>query len=712
MTVSAESSSVVRSQVDVLFRPANIAIIGASSKPGALSNAVLRNLRRSNYEGEILLVGRSGGEVDGIPILTHIEELPVQVDLGILVVPAEALLTTVEQCVAREMRTAICFASGFAEMGNDGRQQQSRIGQIARQGNLALVGPNTIGYSNFIDGFHVRLIEQIMPPPLPDDGSTGMAIVTQSGGIAAHLASSLQARKVPTSYVMATGNEADQEVTDMIDFLADDPRTSLVAIYAEEIKSPPKFLTAARRAIARGKTIVLLHPGRSEKGRAAASSHTGALAADHSAMRTTVSRAGVLVVDTLEELIDVAELAYRYPKPLAGGLGLVTASGAICALVQDYAETLSLNLPDLGEEQVEALRDILPVFLPPRNPLDLGTLLTWQPQLVGLGVKALLSDPNIGAVIVSLPLADTEYNLAWLNSYLELAAGHPKPVIYVVGCEDAPLDPALQTVFEDNGIVLKRSAERALRTIAKLRSIKPGPGGVPTGETRAPLSFDLGTIGSGPLPEWKGKRLLSEVGVPVPRGSLATTVEQAADIATAIGYPVVLKAQAKDLQHKTEVGGVVLKIADAEGVKAAWTTLQNNIRKNCPEIALDGILVEEMSQPGLEMVVGSIRDPKWGPVVMIGLGGIWIEALGDIRLIPPDLSKQEIVEEIWKLRGAKLLSGFRGAPAIDVEAVADVVAAIGQLMLAETRISEVDVNPLVARPQGQGAIALDALIVA
>ena len=700
-----------RANIECLLRPTSVAILGVSTKPNSPGQIVRNNLIRGGFAGDIYLVGRSGGQIEGCPILTSVDDLPIGIDLAILVLPADATAEAVAQCAGKGVKSAICFASGFAEMGEEGRLAQLELGRMAEQAGMALVGPNTVGYFNFIDSFHVMLIDLTAAPRLPEDSGRALAIVAQSGGIGAHLAGSLQARAVPISYMMTTGNEAHLGLADFIDHFAGESRTGGIVVYAEQIKDPGAFLLAAERARDAGIPVVMMHPGKSAKAQEAASSHTGALAGNHNSMRMAVEQVGVVVVDTLEELIDVGQLLLRFPDPQSGGLGVLTGSGAICAIALDYVEELGMTVPPLAERQAEALRGHLPAYTPPRNPLDLGTLVGWKPELMGVGAQALLADPDISSLLVSFPMADPQMSIDWMNSYLKALAGNRKPAVYVIHNEDKPLAPALVELIEKSGVVVMRSCERAMRALAcvnRLAQARASGGGRRTTRT----AFDLPAIGPGPAPEWQGKKILEAIGVPVPDGALARSADEAAAIANRIGYPVVMKAQAGQLTHKSDAGGVLLNLADEGAVRRAWDTLHANIERAQPGLVLDGALVETMGERGLELVVGAYRDANWGATVMIGLGGIWIEALGDVRLIPVGMATEAIVTEVRKLKAAKLLDGFRGSPPVDVEAVADVVARVSDLMVANLEIAEIDINPLVAYGRDKGVLALDALIVA
>lgn len=708
---AAAAEGARRPNLQPLFRPTSVAIVGMSSKPGSAGQVVLDNLLRGGYAGSVHLVGRSGGEIMGRPVLTDVSQLPAGVDLAILMLPADAVLATIEACVARGVRGAVCFASGFAEMGEAGREAQRHIAEVARAGGLALLGPNTVGYFNYVDAFHVFMVEQTLPPQLDPAAGKAVAVVAQSGGVGAHLATSLRMRGVPLSYMMTTGNEAQLGLAEMTDFFVDDPHTGAVVVYAEQIRSAPDFLATAGRARAAGKPVVLLHPGRSERSQAAAQSHTGALTGNHAAMRLMVEHAGVLVAESLEEAIDLGQLLLRHPEPPTGGLGLVTASGALCGIAQDYVEPLGLDLPALSPEQTERLREHLPDYTPPRNPLDLGTLVAWKPELITLGIRAILADAAVGSVVVSLPMPGPETAVLWLRHYLQGLEGGAKPAILVMQNEDDPLPPAFVDEAKRRGAIVMRSPERALRALARLtrfgraRAAEGGAAARPAAAA-APLG-----LGRGTQAEWVGKQLLRRLGLRVPAGGLATSADEAVRIAADIGYPVVLKAQAATLAHKSEVGGVLLNIADEPSLRAAWLRLHENVGRAEPTLKLDGALVEKMGERGLELVVGASRDSAWGPVLMVGLGGIWVEALGDVQLLAPGLPRAAIVERLRGLKAAKLLDGFRGAPPVDLDAVAEVVSLVGELMQQHPEVTEVDINPLVAYGRGEGVVALDALVV-
>jgi acyl-CoA synthetase (NDP forming) len=694
--------------VERLMRPKSVAIIGISSKPGSAGHTVLANLTLNKFPGDIHLVGRSGGEIEGRKVHTSIDELPEGVGLAVFTLPAAGVKEALEGCARRKVKAAVVFASGFAEVGNTAAQEE--LQKIAAAGDISMLGPNCLGYSNFVDGLQIGFASASPVANLVGANDSAIAILSQSGGFMAHLRQAFEGRNIPTSYTISPGNEAGPDLVDFIEYFILDKATKAIVLYAEDIRRPNEFLAVAKKARAAGKPVIMMHPGRSAAAQAATNSHTGALAGNHAMMRTLVAHAGIAFVETLDELADTSEILARYPEPPTKGPGILTFSGAFCAIAHDFSETIGLDVPKLSPATEEALKKRLPSFVSPKNPLDLTTQPIWEPDLVGYGTKALFDDPNLGSVVISITVGGPAQSVKYMHGIIEAAKTSKKPLVFSVLGDTSPLDPEFLRLAKENKIIISRSSERSLRAMAKATEHGRAVAQAKDVVAAKPVS-GLPKLGSGTQVEYLGKEVLKAAGIRVPEGGLAKTADEAVSIAKKIGYPVVLKAQAAKLAHKTEAGGVILNIADDAAMKEAFTRLYANVKKHAPDITLDGGLVEKMSPKGLELVVGANRDPKWGPAVLVGLGGIMVEALGDVRLIPADLGEAGIIAELQKLKAAKLLNGFRGMPPVDLEAVAKTVMAVGQLMRTVPEITEIDVNPLVAYGKGQGVTALDALIV-
>lgn len=705
-----------------MLTPRSVAIVGVSPRPGTPGRILLNELRANAYPGEVHLVGRSGGQIDGIPVLDSIADLPRDVDLALLITPAGALRESVAGCVRRGVNAAIAYASGFAEFGDAGRAEQAEITRLARDGGLALTGPNCLGFVNYVNPLTTIFIPGPPLTPLPPGTADALVVLAQSGGLMGMVSRGLRGRGLPVCCTVSTGNEAGLTLADYLGYFATDPVVGGIVIYAEDIRDPQAFLAGVRTARSRGKHVVLLHAGRSERGRRAAASHTGALATDHRTATTVLSRAGACVTQSLEELLDVAEILARYPEPPVADTAVATTSGAFCAIALDALDGLGLEVPELSPATMTALTERFPSYMRPGNPLDLGTAAAADPPLFHDGLAALLADDAIGSVTLAVPFVDPAANQAMLEQVTRAAARQRKPVTVSLLGDITPITPEFRAYATAHGMVISNSPERMIRAVAAVTrygralarpvATSAAAPAVPAQGTSAGPGFTAGLAdalaGRGALPEWLGKRLLASAGLPVPPGGLASTPDRAARIAAQVGYPVAAKLQAASLQHKTEAGAVILGIGDEPELRAAWSLLASRAAA-AGETAPDGVLVEAMAPAGVELIVGARRHPAWGPVITAGLGGIWVEVLGDVRLLPPDLAEEEIVAELRRLRAAKLLDGFRGCPAADLTSVARVIAAVGRLMTAHPEISELDINPLLAHPSG--AVALDVLIV-
>ncbi|WP_205421230.1 acetate--CoA ligase family protein [Rhizobium terrae] len=691
--------------LDRLLRPRSIAIVGASPDPASIGGGVLSNLELFKYSGDLHLVSRSRDEINGRPCVKTIGDLPKGVDVVILIVPQAAIKDSIIACVEREVAGVIVYSSGFAEAGEEGRQQQDELAEICRKAGIAMLGPNCMGYTNYIDGIPLTF----EPVDLRGVGERSrVAIVAQSGATAANIRFAMHSRDIAVSYVIATGNEAVLAAEDLIAWLIEDPDNTLVAVYVEQVKNPQKFLAVAARARALGKPIVMLHPGSSERGKAAAQSHTGALAGDHATMQAAVRNEAVALVDTTDELFDVAAILARYPLPPAGQAGIVTNSGAIRGLCFDFCERVGLPIATLSDEVHAELSAQVPPYVHVDNPFDIGTTGFANPGIFGTSTASMLKDPNVGIVFLSHAGGSPPMQIKKSDAIIPVAATATKPVILNIIGDDYPLDPTFMKAVRDSGIPFFRSPERAMRAMAVVMNYAAA---LAATKDRTSEGVRLTkTPASGLVVEYEGKRILSELSIQTPKGALAKSADEAVKIAAEIGYPVVMKAQAAELAHKSDVGGVAINLADEAAVRAAHEKMHAGIATHKPGLKLDGVLIEGMARQGLEMVVGAKRD-QWGPTVLVGLGGVWIEALADARLLPADISRERAIAEIRKLKAAKLLGPFRGQPARDVKAIADVVVKLGALMRSTPEIVEVDINPLVVYGEGDGVLALDALFV-
>jgi len=686
-----------------LLRPRSVAIVGISPEPGSLGATALANLTGIGFAGDIHLVSGSSREIDGRRCFHAIDELPEGVDAAVLAVPRQAAVDAVKACVRRRIGAAVVFASGFAEMDDAGRAEQETLTKIAREGSLALCGPNCIGLVN-VPGKVALTFEPLAPPTAGRGRAIG--VVTQSGAMCSTLRLALLAKGLNLSCVVSTGNEAVLTTEDFLAFLIDDEATQVVVLFMEEVRDPKLFLALAARARERKKPIVLMHPGRSARAQSSARTHTGAMVGNHAVMAALVAREAVVLVETLEELIDSAEIFARFPKPPASGTAVMTNSGAFKGYALDFAETIGLDLPELSPASVAGIKTVLPPFAAIENPVDVTAHSIRDATILGRTAAHLLADPAMGSLVISIVAGAPRFAMDKANSIVAGIGGHhEKPVAVATMGDETPLPAEFSQVLRDRGVAFFRSPDRALRAMA--RAAWYGRAVIPARRRAIPVALpNYQAPAAGALAEYQGKALLSSLGIAVPAGALARHPAEAREIARRIGFPIALKAQSAALAHKTDAGGVMLDVADDAALGGAWDTLHANTKK--AGHSLDGVLVETMAAPGVELVVGAHREAAWGEVLTLGLGGIWIEVMHDIRILPADADRDEIVAELLRLKGAPLLSGRRGTAAADLDAVADCAARLGAFLHADPRIAEIEINPL--RAYAKGVLALDVLM--
>lgn len=712
------SASALRPGHGPLLDPRAVAIIGMSRRPATPGRFILDNLTLNAFAGDIHLIGREAAEIDGRPVGTRIADLPEGIDLAVLALPAAGVEEALRDCAARGVRAAVIHASGFAETGNAAGQE--RLSQIARDAGMVLLGPNCLGFMNHVNRLRISFVNAQALPEFDASGPPAVGIASQSGGLLAHIRMGFSGRGLQLSRSFSLGNEAGLDLAGAVAAMAADDVTALIVAYAEEIRDVAAFLDAVALARSRGKPVVLLHPGRSARAAAATASHTGAMAGDHAVMSVALERAGVVLVGDLDEMIDVAEILAHHPEGAAQGPGIITVSGAYCAIAHDFCDAIGLPLPALAAHSLQALGQALPDYLAPGNPLDLAALPSTRPDLLESCARALLDDPNLGSLVLSLPVSSGARGAAFVEAVTRARAASDKPVILTVLGDRTPVPGTFDADARTAGLMTGRSIDRSLRALrlirdwtqasARPRRVDPAPAATATATATAPAALigpDGVVPGAGPMAEWRAKAILRAQGLAVPDGGLAQNLAEAQAIAARLGGRVAMKAQAAQLAHKTELGGVILNVDGPDAVAEAFATLQGRTRG----LDIDGVLVERMAPPGVELVIGARRDPRWGPVVLAGLGGILVEALGDVRLMPADLEPADIRAEVLRLRAAALLGPFRGREAVDLDAVADLVARLGALMIAHPEISEVDLNPVFAHPAGCGCTIADALII-
>jgi acyl-CoA synthetase (NDP forming) len=481
-------------------------------------------------------------------------------------------------------------------------------------------------------------------------------------------------------------------------------------MYVESLRRPQAFIAAARRAREAGKPIVMLHPGKSNKAQESAATHTGAMAGDYALMKAKLGREGVIFAETLEELGDIATMAVTCKALPGANMAVLGESGALRGLAFDIAEDIGLDLVDLNDDNTPAMRAILPDYVPVSNPTDNTALGLSEPEIYTKVLTVLLEDPRVGSVVASIIQSDPITSKIKFPAIIKVLEDgtFPKPLVFAGVDEGATVPPEYVEGLRKVGIPWFPSTERAYRAIARLADLSKRD---LTDRSQPPLSVPGLADVSGAVPEYRAKALLKPLGIAFPDSTFAANEEEAVAAADALGYPVVMKAQAAALGHKSDAGGVILNLKSADEVREAFTQMFQNVANYDASIALDGVLVEKMGTMGIEMIVGAKNDPEWGPVVLAGFGGVTAEILKDVKLFTPDMGVEQVEAGLLSLKQAPLLKGWRGAPPRDVAALAALIVQVGRVMTGNPRIREIDLNPVIVHPQGEGVVALDALML-
>jgi acyl-CoA synthetase (NDP forming) len=695
-------------QVDRLLRPKSVAVVGASDRTGALGATLLNNLVQYEFAGDIYPVNPKRDELLGLKVYHSVEELPEGIDCAVLAIPRPFVLDTVRQLAARKCGAVVIYSAGFSEAGEEGMRDQQELARIAHESGMVVEGPNCLGCTNYVARVPLTFVETNMQSP--PKGTRAVGIASQSGALAAVLATALHPRGLYVSTSVSTGNEAASGVEDYVEWLIDDEDTHVIAMYVESLRRPKAFVAAARRAREAGKPIVMLHPGKSNKAQESAATHTGAMAGDYQLMKAKLSREGVIFADTLEELGDITEIALRCQALPGANMAVLGESGALRGLAFDIAEDIGLDLIDLNDANSPELRAVLPDFVPVSNPTDITALGLSEPEIYTKVLTTLLEDERVGSVVASIIQSDpitSGIKFPHIIKVLEDGT-FTKPLVFAGVDEGARVPQEYIDGLRKVGIPWFPSTERAYRAIARLAELAKRD---LTDRSATPLKVEGLEQVSGVVPEYQAKELLRPLGIEFPESRFAANEEQACLAAEAIGYPVVMKAQAAELGHKSDAGGVILNLTSADEVRGAFTRMFQNVAAYDKSIALDGVLIEAMGKMGTEMIVGAKHDPEWGPVVLAGFGGVTAEILKDVKLFTPDMDQAAVHSGLLELKQAAILKGYRGSAAKDVAALAELIVLTARIMAGNPRIREIDLNPVIIHAEGEGVVALDALML-
>jgi acetyl coenzyme A synthetase (ADP forming)-like protein len=677
------------------FDASAVAVIGASADPSKVGGSVLANLRAGGFPGRVVAVNASRPVVQGLPAVPSVLDVADRIDLAVVAVPAPAVLPTLKQCVTKSIPAAVVVSAGFREAGEEGRAREAELRGWLREAPLRLIGPNCLGWIR-----PGRRLNLTFAPGMPAAGTLGF--FSHSGALGTAILDWSREHRLGFSLLASLGNQADVDETDLLGALAADPDTHVVLGYLEGVADGRAFVAALAAAAAR-KPCVLMKAGRSLEGARAVTSHTGALAGSDRAFDAAVRQAGALRVTTLEEMFDVARALVAGRTPPGRRVILVTNGGGLGILATDAARDAGLEAAPLPEATRARLAAVLPAHASTTNPVDLIGDAT--PSRYGTALNVLAGEPASLVVMLAPQAATDAAGVA--RAVLGATREWPAPVLGVFA-GGARVGPGV-TVLEDAGVPCYPFPERAVRALAHVvtlarRRPAASPPAVAVDEARRAAAV-AGARNAGTLGILEGGPLLEAYGIDVVPARPARTPSEAAAVARALGRPVAIKILSPDIAHKTDVGGVVLGLGTPEDVAAAAQAMLARVARTRPEARLDGVLVQAMAGAGAtELLVGMVRDPQFGALVVVGLGGIFVEVLGDTatRLAPVDPGEARAM--LGELRAAPVLAGFRGRPAADLDALARAVSAFSRLVSDVSELQELEINPLLAGPDGARAL--------
>ena len=700
-----------------LFHPRSVALIGASTEQNKLSGRPFRFFREFGYSGNVYPVNPKYPEIAGVPCFAKLSDIPGEVDLAVITLPATAVPEAMTACGVKGVKAAAIISSGFAEVGDQGIRLQDELKRIALKNEIAVCGPNCSGFVYFPERV-TATFSVGLDGGFPEAGPA--AFISQSGALSSYILGAAKERGLAFRYWITTGNECVLSFTDYLQYVLEDPEVRLVLGYLEDARDGEAFQAAARRALALDKPLIIMKTGRSEAGAKASVSHTGSLAGADEVYQAVFSQLGVLRADSLDELFDLAILAQASRRPSGRRVQVVSISGAAGILMADVGSDLGLEFSDLSATTKDELRRIMPPFASIANPMDVTAEAVARPGLLTQAAEVILTDPNVDNLVMFFGIVPGAHEKL-ATGIAQVAQGTDKLVLmtwFPLPHADIwmKLTGAGVPVFSEPTRGIRALGKMAQYAAARARSLAQNPDAIGGNVVLEPavdkILDEAEDQGRRTLSEVEAKILLKALGLTIPRGGLARSATEARSVFLDIGGPVALKASSPDLLHKSEAGVIRLGLKTEEEVERAFAEIASRAKQWNPQVRLDGALVEEMiGGETREIIVGARQDLRFGPVVTFGLGGIFVEAIRDFAVWPAPLTLHEARAMIQSIRGYRILTAFRGQPVADLEAVAQLLCRIGQFAWAwRTRIAEVEINPLFVLPEGSGVIVGDALI--
>ena len=671
-----------------MLYPKSVAIIGASPDANKLNGRPFHFMRRDGYAGKLYPVNPRYEDIHGVKCYPDVASLPEAPDMAIVAVSAARCIETVEALGKKGTPVAVIFSSGFGEMGPEGKAMEAKLLETARKTGIRICGPNNLGLISGFDKVTATFSQYADTPPVPGP----VAFASQSGAFGTGIASLARTRGIGFGYFVNTGNQVDISLMEVLEETLNDERITVAAAYFEGLADADALVSLADKAIDSGKPLVAVKVGRKQAGARAAASHTGSLAGEDAVFDGVARQHGVIRARNEEHMLDlVAALATTTLTPKGNGLGIVTQSGGAGCLMADRAEEVGLTVPLPGDETRKRLKAVIPDFGAVGNPVDITGQFLADPALLKNSVAIVLDDPEIDIAVVWIQLMHAKADVL-IETFRAIKAEAKKP--FVVCWIEAPA--GAREKLAEMAIALIPATERAVDAAAGLVEFAAARKRAKHRRTADVSVSATTTKKPKPVPAAEAHARLTAAGVPLVDCRLAATAVEAASAAKALGFPVALKIESPDILHKFDVGGVALGLEDVDAVAEAAEAMLASVAKKAPKAKLDGFLLQPMSKPATEMVIGMRRDPVFGPVVMVGLGGVFIEVLKDVSFARAPLSKHDAKFMLERLAGRAMLEGQRGRSAPDLDALAAALVAVGDFALANPDVVELDLNPVFA----------------
>lgn len=688
--------------LEKLLRPKSVAVIGASDKPG-FGLSTCENLIRSHRQEDIFFVHPKRESVLGKKCYKSIADLPQQVDMCIILLNKSLVISTLEQAAACGCKAAIVYASGYGETGE--KEAEKELRETAERLDMAVMGVNCAGYiSNNDDLFPFGMIVK------RDARPGNIAIISQSGKICLNM---MQVDYMNFSYLISAGNCSCIMVEDYISYLIDDPGTKVIGLYLEGVKDPEKFADVLRRAAEIRKPIVILKVGRSEAGSRVASSHTGSLSGSDKAFDALCRKFGIIRVDDIEELVQMCHMLSVMPElPAIPTISAMCLSGGETGVCADVGTLNGLEYPAFTEETLAKLTELLPDYASPANPLDMTATLSHDGPKYAEVIKAIMQDPNVGMVLCGqtvLPHQSEEDVIYPMSDGMVIAANERIKPVAVINFFNCDRDPVIRAKLEKAGVALLPAPGTAFKLLRHLMDMVKYKPEEKTLTLAVPHPAANGRVA---LSEYDSKMELQDFGVKVPYSEVVKSEEQLERVCCEVSYPCVAKIESADILHKSDIGGVKLNLNNAMELREAYREVLKNAAERAPEAKINGVLVQPMLPKGVEVILGVNVDPQFGPMVLCGLGGVFVEVFKDVALYPAPLNKGEAMDMLRSLKGYKMLTGYRGGEKCDVDALADLMVQVSEYAVANRdTLCEMDLNPVFVYGEGKGVEIADAVII-